>query len=206
MTYTVKQGDHLTNIVYEHGFRDADRVWNDPANADLRGQRDPNVLFPGDELFLPDFGERQATIGTGAIHPFFIPALKLRLRVVVRDVNGDPIPNCDCLLAVDDKTQELKTDSTGRIDRDIPISAKAGEIRIHGQVYRLSIGWLDPVTEESGWRARLANLGYYFGDGPGVDEEELRSAVEEFQCDHGLFVDGKCGSKTQEKLQKVHGC
>ena len=39
-----------------------------------------------------------------------------------------------------------------------------------------------------------------------VDEKLLASAVEEFQCDHGLTVDGKCGSLTQAKLKKVHGC
>ena len=32
------------------------------------------------------------------------------------------------------------------------------------------------------------------------------SAIEEFQCDHGLVVDGKCGPATQAKLKQVHGC
>lgn len=32
------------------------------------------------------------------------------------------------------------------------------------------------------------------------------SAVEEFQCDHGLVVDGECGPATQAKLKQVHGC
>jgi peptidoglycan hydrolase-like protein with peptidoglycan-binding domain len=34
----------------------------------------------------------------------------------------------------------------------------------------------------------------------------FRSAVEEFQCDHGLTVDGDCGAQTQAKLLSVHGC
>jgi murein L,D-transpeptidase YcbB/YkuD len=32
------------------------------------------------------------------------------------------------------------------------------------------------------------------------------SAVEEFQCDHGLTVDGKCGPATQARLKQAHGC
>jgi len=31
------------------------------------------------------------------------------------------------------------------------------------------------------------------------------SAVEEFQCDNGLTVDGDCGPNTQAKLKEVHG-
>jgi hypothetical protein len=34
----------------------------------------------------------------------------------------------------------------------------------------------------------------------------FRSAVEEFQCNHGLSVDGKCGPITQAKLKSVYGC
>jgi len=30
--------------------------------------------------------------------------------------------------------------------------------------------------------------------------------VGNFQRDHGLTVDGKCGPLTQAKLKKVHGC
>jgi hypothetical protein len=34
---------------------------------------------------------------------------------------------------------------------------------------------------------------------------QFRSAVEEFQCDNQLTVDGKCGPNTQAKLKAVHG-
>jgi murein L,D-transpeptidase YcbB/YkuD len=39
-----------------------------------------------------------------------------------------------------------------------------------------------------------------------VDKERIRLAVEEFQCDHGLKVDGVGGPDTQNKLKEVHGC
>lgn len=46
------------------------------------------------------------------------------------------------------------------------------------------------------------------GTEPPIDALELRfrSAVEEFQCDNGLTVDGKCGPNTQAKLKLIHGC
>ena len=70
----------------------------------------------------------------------------------------------------------------------------------------IQIGDLDPVDESSGQVARLANLGYYRGPVDKVDPDEFKSAVEEFQCENSLTVDGKIGPKTQAKLKTVHGC
>src|SRR5215468_7896503 len=104
MKHTIEQGEHVVRIAHQNGFRDWKSVWNDGENAGLRSRRDnPNVLFPGDELFLPDFLEREDPSATGMVHSFQAPALHLRLKIVLRDVNGDPIPNCECLLAVDGK-------------------------------------------------------------------------------------------------------
>jgi peptidoglycan hydrolase-like protein with peptidoglycan-binding domain len=73
----------------------------------------------------------------------------------------------------------------------------------------IKIGHLDPVEEVSGQKARLNNLGYFAGPLEGKTEENTAmflSAIEEFQCDHGLLVDGICGPMTQAKLRQVHGC
>jgi hypothetical protein len=70
------------------------------------------------------------------------------------------------------------------------------------------IGHLDPVSEASGQKARLNNLGYFAGAMDEDDDARFRSAVEEFQCEHmgKGSVDGVCGPKTQAKLEDVHGC
>lgn len=70
----------------------------------------------------------------------------------------------------------------------------------------IKIGHLDPVDEISGQQGRLNNLGYYFGDIDGNDSPRFRMAVEEFQCENGLTVDGICGPNTQAKLKEVYGC
>jgi len=36
--------------------------------------------------------------------------------------------------------------------------------------------------------------------------DRFKSAAEEFQCHHGLNVDGVCDSGRQSKLKQVHGC
>jgi N-acetylmuramoyl-L-alanine amidase len=205
--YKVKQGDHLSEIAYRHGFRDFHTVWDDGANADLKARRvNPNVLHPGDIVVIPDKQRREHPSATDKGHRFVTVVPKLRLRVRLRDVNGDPLANTECELLVDGKKKKLTTDGDGRIDEAIPITADGGMLIIQGEQYQLKIGDLDPIDEPSGQRARLANLGYYFGSQDDVDPVELRTAVEEFQCDHGLAVDGDCGPNTQAKLLELHGC
>jgi len=48
--------------------------------------------------------------------------------------------------------------------------------------------------------------GYYLGRLDVDNPAKFRSAVEEFQCDHDLTVDGDCGPQTQAKLKQVYGC
>jgi len=211
MVHEVKQGEHLSRIARLHGFRNPDTVWNDAGNSSLRDLRpNPNVLFPGDTITIPDRTEKQEVRATGQLHTFSVDVQPLRLALVIKDANSDPLPNEQCVLAVSDifgpVTETLTTDANGRIDKEISPVAEGGEVRVRGQVYFLKIGDLDPEDQKSGQRARLANLGYYFGEGADIDEDELRTAVEEFQCDNDLFVDGDCGPKTQKKLKAVHGC
>jgi peptidoglycan hydrolase-like protein with peptidoglycan-binding domain len=52
---------------------------------------------------------------------------------------------------------------------------------------------------------RLNNLGYRAGDTTDANDSAFKSAVEEFQCDYALAVDGICGPNTQGKLKDVHG-
>lgn len=206
MVHTVQQGEHLSTIAARYGFRSYETIWNDPANASLKAQRqNPNVLYPGDQVVIPPKLQRADDCTTGQTHQFRVPIPSLRLIVVLRDVNGKLLPNCECELDIDGKTKKLTSGPDGKIDERIPIPAKGGKLVAKGRTYRLSIGELDPIDTPSGWRARLANLGYYLGRGEEVDDAELQSAVEEFQCDYGLAVDGDCGPQTQAKLKEVYG-
>jgi hypothetical protein len=116
---------------------------------------------------------------------------------------------------VDGEVFKLVSNDKGKIEKEIPAKAEKATLvikdsvsPINDQVIPIQIGHLDPVKEVSGQKARLNNLGYFAGPLDKEDEELLRSAVEEFQCEHmgKAAVDGKCGPKTQEKLLAVHGC
>ena len=53
--HMVKEGECLDSIALDHGFADWRTIYDHPKNTDLRSKRpDPNVIHPGDKLFIPD--------------------------------------------------------------------------------------------------------------------------------------------------------
>ena len=212
--YTVKQGDHISSIAQEHGFSDYHAIWDHAKNLALKKKRqNPNVLFPGDVLFIPDREIREETCQTDKRHKFVLRKPVLRLRLVLEDLYEKPIANAKCLLIVGGESRDVTTDGHGKIDAIIPTTTQQSMLVIRDPqtpfndvAIPIQIGHLDPVEEPSGQVSRLGNLGYYLLPSDQVDTIELDSATQEFQCEHGLKVDGICGPATQAKLKQVHGC
>jgi LysM repeat protein len=243
--YTVQQGDYLSRIAKQNGFPDYTVIWNDPNNAKLKQTRqNPNVLYPGDEVYIPDKQQRNESGATEQRHPFVVKRGTLMLRLVLEDAFEKPIANAQCALTVDGQVSQPTSDGTGKIELEIPQDAqnatlviRSDETSFQNIPIPIQIGALDPVDQVSGQIARLNNLGYFAGNlnaaqggGGNVDpsntssntgcgcggpnnstsgqdtDQQFLSAVEEFQCDQGLTVDGICGPQTQAKLKQVHGC
>jgi Putative peptidoglycan binding domain len=212
--YTVEQGDYISKIAKDNGFRDYTIIWNHPDNADLKNQRqNPNVLLPGDQVFIPDMEQKQESGSTDKRHTFQVNKDTLKLRLVLEDIYEKPVAGAQCALLIDGQVYQLTTDGNGKLEQEIPLNAKEGTLTIRGDqtpfandIIPIKIGHLDPVDEVSGQVARLNNLGYFAGSLDGSDDDAFESAVEEFQCDHNLKVDGICGPQTQSKLKQVHGC
>jgi len=213
--YTVQQGDYLSKIAKDFGFTDYRVIWNDPDNAELKAKRkNPNVLYPGDKLVIPDKTLREEPRPTDERHRFVMERPALRLRLVLEDVYERPIANATCLLTIEGESRRVTTDGKGRIDEPLPAGVTSARLIIQDAVQThlnsiaipVKIGHLDPPEELSGQRARLTNLGYFPGKAASKDDPTFRAAVEQFQADHGLTVDGICGPRTQDKLKDVHGC
>jgi N-acetylmuramoyl-L-alanine amidase len=214
--YTVVQGDHLSKIAKENGFPDYHIIWDHPNNADLKQKRkNPNVLNPGDQVFVPDMEQKEEPGSTEKRHTFVVNAEPLKLRLVLEDMYEKPIANAPCALLVEGEIMKEPTSTSpiGLIASEIPRDAHDGGLVLRGDetpfrdvLIPVKIGDLDSEDTLSGQVARLNNLGYLPGDG--TDPDAFKSAVEEFQCDHHppLKIDGICGDKTQKELKKVHGC
>src|SRR5262245_7349730 len=210
---TVKQGDHLSSIAKEAGFSDYRTIWNHPNNADLKGRRrNPNVLYPGDQIFVPDRETREESCATDRKHKFLVRAPTLMLRLVLEDELGQAVANTPCDLTLGSRDLRVTTDRAGRFE--VPISPDVRHALLiirdsntphSNDPIPIQIGHLDPADTTSGQIGRLNNLGYRAGALDAPDAKALKSAIEEFQCDHFLAVDGVCGPNTQAKLKEVHG-
>jgi LysM repeat protein len=216
-THVVAQGEHLSLIAEKHGFHNYQTVWDDPANADLKSKRqNPNVLYPGDQLTIPDKTDHSESRPTDARHKFKAKATPLRLQLFIKDCSSTPVINTNCRLDVATDSQQLATDGSGKVSVPIPNDTQKSRVVIQtDQIvetnFDVSVGELDPIDTVTGQIGRLNNLGYDAGPvrEPADDPAKMqfKSAVEEFQCNSGMKpVDGICGSQTQAKLMQVHGC
>jgi hypothetical protein len=214
MHYIVKQGDYLAKIANEHGGLDWSTIWLHPENKELRDKRkSPHVLYPGDALHIPEREKRTENAATDTKHRFKTAGGPLKLRLVLRDLNFEPIANRKCSLFLDGVKHDLVSDGDGLVEVTLPPATKAAQLVFGAPPQTLElpllVGHLDPVDTPTGQKARLNNLGYFAGSLAKEDEALFKSAVEEFQLERmggGAAVDGKCGPKTQAKLKEAHGC
>ncbi len=204
--HTVKQGEHLSRIAAQYGFLDYNTIWNHSGNAALKEKRkSPHILYPGDRLVIPDKQVKAYSRATGKKHVFQVKKKKLAVRIKLQDASGRPIAQEKCGVAVETDEGQLTTNAEGLMKRGIPPTAENAQLRLGVYEAPVKIGHLDPVDEISGQVARLNNLGYRAGPLDGSDKDRLVSAVEEFQCDHELKLDGICGPRTRAKLKEMHG-
>ena len=205
--YTVKQGDCISSIAQRYGLF-WEKVWNHSKNAKLKEKRkDPNVLFSGDIVFVPDREENQESGATGQRHRFRLKGVPgmLRLRFLEND---QPRVNDLYVLEIDGELFSGTTDAEGKLEHVIPPNAKRGILLLGEEQdeYVLDLGHVDPIDEISGVQERLENLGFDCGEVDGNMSPETQEALKEFQEKHGLQVTGQADQQTRAKLQKQHGC
>jgi hypothetical protein len=205
--HVIRQGEHLATVAAAHGFASVEPLWNHPDNAALKSKRaSPYILLPGDEVALPERTSKTITVATGKNHRFLVKRTKLQLAVRLLDWKGEPLAGAPCVLEVDGREEELVTGGDGVVRANIPRTAKHATLTVDGQVLDLAIGYLDPSGEPVGLPARLNALGYWVGDPEDVDEETLRFAIELFQYDHGLPVDGEQTAGLRAAVEREYGC
>ena len=203
----VAQGEHAPGIAARYGFDDFREIWDHPHNADLRARRpSPAVLAAGDELHVPARTSASTTRATGAQHRFVSKEAPLKLRVRLQDFLGRPLRDTSFEFVSRDTKEPLTTDSDGHFETEIGKTDRDKRLLLDDFTVPLQIGSLDPIQEESGRNARLANLGYLLDPTDSSEDDDVHLAIEEFQADNDLALTGTFDSATQAKLLEVHGC
>ena len=204
--HKVKQGECISSIADNHGFF-WETLWNYAENAKLKQKRkDSNILFPGDEVFIPDRQENSESGATEQRHRFVrkgVPS-KLCLRIMK---NGTARANESYIINIDGNVTKGTLDPDGRIEISIPGNARKGMLKVGSdeQTFEFDLGGIDPLEEMTGVQTRLNNLGFDVGEPDGILNPATRMAIQHFQKKHGLPETGEANKATLSELRKVHG-
>jgi len=213
--YRVRKGDCLSSIANAYGFADYQTIYQRPENAEFRQKRpNPNIICPGDVLFIPDLEKKDVSKGTDQLHSFKLKRPHVQLRLCLKDDLHQPYENTKYHLQVGVDHWEGFTDGEGMVEQEIQADATEGEITIfpgggdtpdEGHTFTLQLGDLDPVDEMSGVDARLINLGFGPADAEdSLSDEDRKEALQAFQAKFGLDVTGEMTDETKSKLREVH--
>lgn len=209
--HVVQQGECLSSIAHKYGFSNYEKIYNHPDNAEFKQARpDPNLIFPGDRLTIPDKVIKAFTCATGQAHRFVVKLPKRKLQLKLLDTAGEPIADIPYTLTVGRQTFEGSTSSDGKIEHDIPAKEQKATLTMNGTTRVLRIGHLNPIkdTEDagiSGVQSRLKNLGYPVGAVDGKMGPNTRAAIQAFQSDNEMTVDGEISDALIAKLQEKYG-
>jgi hypothetical protein len=205
--HIVEEGEWISKLAKWYGIPDWKTIWNHPNNSKLREEREsPNILFPGDKVFIPEIETKEESGATEKEHKFVIKDDKIIFQTTILDEDNKPRPDVPYTLKVDKIKFEGKTDSNGLIKHPIPKNAEEAFLEIDDQIIEIQLGYLDPIETVMGLQARLYNLGYEPGEVDGIYGEKTTKAVKTFQEDYPpLVVDGICGPKTRHKLKELYG-
>ncbi len=203
--HRITEGESTSNVAATYGFA-PDTVWSDADNGQLTTQRaHPNLLLPGDVLAIPDRRRKELTLSTDQVHTF--KRTGARTLVVLRVFDGDaPRANQSWKLVVGNHTSNGTSDGDGVVELWVAPSERSGTVTIGADELELQLAFdhLHPVSEVSGVRQRLHNLGFGCDLPDLTAEENLTAAVRSFQVRLGLDPTGEIDDQVRQQLTDLH--
>lgn len=206
----VQQGESAMTIAAKHGLEVA-TLWDHPNNAELKNKRkDPNVLNPGDRIFVPGITGNEVEVANEQTHTFEVKSLKTKLKLVLEE-NDKKLSHVKYLLKVDNTRIEGRTKGDGSLEHPVPVMATSAELVLDPggpkeRIYAIQLASLDPAEEVSGAQQRLKNLGFAVESVTNQLDEATAAALKDFQKKHSLSESGRLDSATVDKLKQVYGC
>ncbi len=204
--YIVKPGDGIESIAFAHGLF-WETVWNDPNNAKLKEVRkDPNVLLPGDKVFLIAKRRKEVSKEPEQEHRFRRKGVPHVIKVRIADWKDKPFAGLHADINVDGKLSDATTDGDGILEIPVSPGARTPKVRFdNGHEYTINLGHLDPVSETIGVQQRLRNLGVYSGDADGLLKPATIDAIKAFQASESLDPTGELTQTTRDLLVTRNG-
>jgi N-acetylmuramoyl-L-alanine amidase len=209
--HIVRKGETLGALAYRRRTTVA-KVWNHSKNADLKAKRkNPNVLAPGDMLWLPpdDPTPTPIHITPGDTITVSLNIPRHTVKVKLHDDADKPLASVPFEVDGGLVEPDAKTDGDGVATFETWVTTNAVTLRLPtlGRELPVLIGALDPLATRSGAIGRLRNLGLYCNEPRDADAEAVyfRSVLLEFQEKYDLKQTGELDQATQDKLAELAG-
>jgi hypothetical protein len=205
-THVVQDGECLANIASAYRFRSWKSIYNASENVELRKKRpNPNVLYAGDEVVIPDNGTKSHDRPTEQKHPFVVRNTRWVLRLCMKDRDGNAIAGEPFeFTSPGGYPVKGNTARDGMIEVELPAETRSATLRFLGKEYAVKIGKLDPIGRVKGVQARLNNLGFHAGPVDGIPGKLTRKAVYDFQASQGMKPTGQIDDATLQLLLPEH--
>lgn len=210
--HRVSQGECLSSIAKQYGFHDWKTIYNHPSNAAFKAKRpNPNLIYPGDEINIPDAEKKAEDKPVDQTHKFKVKGRRTHLRLSIEDFDGAGLAGKKYKLDLGKEVFEGSTGGGGLIEHEIPADASDGEVTVwlddaqeNALFWPLKIGHLDPSDEIVGAQERLNNLGYdNLADGS--TDDRSKAAIKSFQKKNGIPESGDIDDATKDKAKSVYG-
>jgi N-acetylmuramoyl-L-alanine amidase len=214
--HCVQQGECLSTIAARYGVGRCQALYDHPDNADLRKTRpNPNILCPGDKVFIPEKGEpKRVDCCTEKRHRFMVKIPRTGLRVVLEDPDENPLAGKKYVIKVGEKEIQGVTGADGLIETDVPLNECIASLSAWLYIEdtgdpdfesELLIGHLDPVSTVAGIQARLKNLGFHC-DVDGLLGPQTKAAISRFRekNDMATDVENPIDDALCDKLVELH--
>jgi hypothetical protein len=219
--YVVEQGDCIESIAFKMGLF-WETIWEDPHNAELRRiRKNPNVLLPGDRVFVPAKRQKEVSLAVDQKHRFRLKGVPsvLQIRLLTDNEPRANEPFRVEIIEAEEIDSGLvsgpagpapagRTDEHGNLSIRVQPNWRKLRLRVGDteDEYILDLGCVDPPDEVTGVQARLNDLGFDCGPEDGELGPRTRAALEAFQEEQGLDVTGEPDEATRDKLRTIFGC
>ncbi|BBO81492.1 hypothetical protein DSCO28_20580 [Desulfosarcina ovata subsp. sediminis] len=184
------------------------KIWEHPHNSQLRQLRkNPNILLPGDKLYVPQRNTKSIIGNTDQRHRFQLNdnITFLRLRIAIK---GRPLSDEPYHLTLGGTLISGRTSVEGELEERIPAGFRNATLNFveRNWTIQLALGELDPTDTASGAAERLRNLNYYVEGHVDAITPVLREVIGQFQRVQGLNESRELDSDTVKRLSSIHGC
>ena len=207
---TVRPGDCTSSIAYEHGFF-PQTLWDAAENAALKATHDfSTVLAWGETVYIPELKSKQVARKTDARHQFKRRGVPERIRLRFLDEQGKPRAGLAYRFESSAGVRTGATDNDGSLTESILPNEKNATLTLETggepEIYELSLGKLQPQSEDEGARARLDQLGCFRDvDADWTDGQRMQDAILVFQALEDLELTGELDDATRGRLKSKFG-